>query len=135
MSNLLEEEYEIMKDLYDMADATGVQLSKPSETVLTPEPGYVAVYESQLKNGLRFLVFNLLREVINHYGVSIAQVYPIGICRLIVFEMACRWVKVRSTLTLFRQFYQMKGIGGIFYFSSRSKGKDFLRASADLINS
>lgn len=33
---------------------------------------------------------------------------------------------------LFRQFYQMKGMGGMFYFSTRSKGMDSLGASADL---
>lgn len=32
----------------------------------------------------------LFREVINYYGASIAEVYPISICKLIAFEMACK---------------------------------------------
>lgn len=60
--------------------------------------------------------------------------YPIGICRLIVFKMACKQVGVSGLLTLFRQFYQMKYMGRIFYFSSRPKGRDFLGASADLVS-
>lgn len=55
----------MIKDLYDVAEVTGVLLSNPSETVRTPEEGYVAVYESQLKNWLRFPISELLREVIN----------------------------------------------------------------------
>lgn len=79
-----------------------------------------------------FLIFDLLREVITHYGVSISQIYPIGICRLIAFEMTCRQVGVNSLLALFRQFYQMKGMDRMFYFLSRPKGRDFLGASAEL---
>lgn len=45
-STLLEEEYEMMKDLYDVAEATGIRWSNLSVTVQTPEKGYVAVYES-----------------------------------------------------------------------------------------
>lgn len=62
----------MMKDLYDVPEATGIQRSHPFETVRTPEEGYVAVYESQLKSGLRFPILELLRNVINYYGVSIA---------------------------------------------------------------
>lgn len=94
----------MMKYLFDVAEETGIRRSHPSETVRTSKEGYVAVYESQLKRGLRFLILELLREFINCYGVSIAQVYPIGICRLIAFEMACRQVWVSGSLTLFRQF-------------------------------
>lgn len=33
---------------------------------------------------------------------------------------------------LFRQLYQIKGMGGMFYFSSRPKRRDFLGASFEL---
>lgn len=123
----------MVRELYYVPEIAGVRLSKPSETVLAPEEGFVAVYEAQLKNGLRFPILGLLGEVIRHYGVSIAQVYLIGICRLIAFEMACKQARVKSSLMLFRQFYQIKGMGGMFYFSTRPKGKDFLGASANLV--
>lgn len=71
-------------------------------------------------------------KAIRHYSVSIAQVYPIRICRLMAFELVCKQAKVKSSLTLFRQFYQMKGMGGMFYFATRPKRKDFLGACADL---
>lgn len=85
-----------------------------------------------MKNGLRFPIFGLLGEVVSHYGLSIAQVYPIGICRLIAFEIASKRVGAKSSLTLLRQFYQMKGMGRMFFFLSWPKGKDFLWANADL---
>lgn len=71
-STLLEEEYEAIKELYDVAEIVGARLRKSTETVRTPE-----------EKMLRFPVFNLLKVVINHYGVSISQIYPIGICRII----------------------------------------------------
>lgn len=126
---LLKEEYEMMKECYDV---TGARLSKLTKIIRTLEEGYVAVYELQLKSGLKFPIFDLLRDVINHYRVLIAQIYPIGICRHISFEMACTLVGVSCSLVLYRQFFQMKGMGGMFYFSSRPKGRDFLEAYAEL---
>lgn len=46
--------------------------------------------------------------------------------------MACRQVGVNNSLVLFRKFYQVKGMGGMFYFLSRLKWRDFLGASAEL---
>lgn len=113
--------------MYDVAEIAGALLSKPIETGRTLEEGCMAIYESQLKNGLRFPIFDLLKEVINHYRVSILQNYLIGICRMIFFEMACKQVRVNSSIVLFRQFYKMNGMGGMFCFSSRPERKGFLR--------
>lgn len=71
VSILTEEEYKMVKELYDVAEGAGARRSKPTETALTPEPDYVAIYKAQLKNGLRFSILGMLGEVIKHYGVSI----------------------------------------------------------------
>lgn len=58
-----------MKDFYDVSEMAGARLTNPTKIVRISEVRYVAVYESQLKNWLRFPIMDLLREVINHYGV------------------------------------------------------------------
>lgn len=117
---------------YGLGEEVGVRLPKGNEMARLPGKGYVAVFESQLKLGLRFPVFQLLQEVIKYYGVSIIQLFPLGICIMVAFEMACREAKVESSLTLFRHFYHLKRTGGFYYVCGRSLGKDFLARNKGL---
>lgn len=71
-------------------------------------------------------MFKFLREIINHYGLLISQVFPLRMYRIVAFELACREVWVTSSLTLFPYFYHIKKRDGDFYFSSRTNGKEFV---------
>lgn len=114
-STLTQRELDMLVRGYGLTEGVGVRLPRGTETARAPGKGYVAVFESQLKLGLRFLVFRLVQDVIEYYGVSITQLFPLGICRMVAFEMACKEPKVESSLTLFRHFYHMKRTGGFYY--------------------
>lgn len=94
--------------------------------VTAPKEGYVAVYEWQVSNGLTFPIGELLREVIKKYQISVCQIYPLGICRIMAFEMCCEKAGVTGSVKLFRYFYYIKKSAGGYYFSSRPKKKDFV---------
>ena len=110
---------------YGITASTGVRLASPSETVKRPEEGWVAIFESQLKSGLRFPLFKLLIDIINFYEVSISQIFPLGLTRIVAFELACREAKVASSVTLFRCFYHLKKNLEGYYFCTRTKGREF----------
>lgn len=111
---------------YGLAERMEARLPRENKTTKVPGEGYVTVFESQLKLGIRFPVFQLLRDVIGYYGVSITQLFSLGICKMVAFEMACREAKVESSLTLFRHFYHLKRTGRFYCVCGRSLGKDFL---------
>lgn len=123
---LIEEGLIILQRVYEIGEEVGARLLEPGKTVATPKEGYVAVYEWQVRNGLTFLIGELLREIIKEYQLSVSQIYPLGICKIIVFEMCYEKAGVTGSVKLFRYFYYIKNSAGGYYFSSRSKKKDFL---------
>lgn len=64
--------------------------------------------------------------MIEYYKVSITQLFPLGICRIVAFEMAYKEGKVESSLILFRHFYHLKRTGEFYYVCERSLSKKFL---------
>lgn len=131
-SVLSQRDIEMLIRGYGLGEEVETRLPRENETARTPRKGYVAIFESQLKLGLRFPVFRLLCEMIGYYGVSITLVFSLGIGRMVAFEMACSAVKVESSMTLFRHFYHLKRTGGFYYVCGRSMGKDFLAKNKDL---
>lgn len=81
---------------------------------------------SQLKYGLIFSIFQLLREVITYYQISTTQLLLLGLYRIVAFEMAYKEVGVECSLTLFRHCYHIKQLERFFYLCSRSLTKEFL---------
>lgn len=59
---------------YGIPIDVGARLARSDESARSPAKGYVTVYECQFKFGLRFLVFRLLKEVIEHYELLITQI-------------------------------------------------------------
>lgn len=92
-----------------------------------PKKGCVTVYEWHIRNGLTFLIEELLREIIKEYQISVIQIYPLGICRIMAFEMCFEKVGITESVKLFRYFYYIKKSIEGYYFSSRLKKKNFLR--------
>lgn len=78
----------------------------------SPKEGYVAVYEWQVRNELTFLIGALLREKIKEYQLSISQIYPLGICRIMAFEMCCEKAGVTGSVKLFRYLFTLKNQQG-----------------------
>lgn len=70
-----------------------------------------------------------MKDVIDHYEVSITQMFPLGLCRMVGFEMTCKEAKVESNLNLFRHYCHIKRTEGFYYVYGRSLSKDFLAKS------
>lgn len=70
-SVLSQRDLEVLIRGYGLGKEVRARLPRESETARTPGKGYVAVFESQLKLGLRFLIFRLVYEVMEYYGVRI----------------------------------------------------------------
>lgn len=76
--------------MYGIEDEVGARIAEPKETDTSPREGYVAVYEWQVMNGLKFLICSLLKDIIKQYRVSISQILPLGICKVMAFEACCQ---------------------------------------------
>lgn len=88
-SALTRKEIDMLVRGYGLAEKEEARLPR-GNTTRVPGRGYVFVFENQLNLGLRFPVFQLLRDLIEYYGLSITQLFPLGICMIVAFEMACR---------------------------------------------
>lgn len=91
----------------------GARLARLGETARSSTKGFVIVFESQLRFGLRSSIFCLLREVIEHYELCITQIFPLGLCRTVAFDMACKEAKVERSLNLFRHYCYIKRNGRV----------------------
>lgn len=90
---------------YGISEEAGARLARGNKMAKSLAKGYVAVFDSQLKFGLRFPILQQLKDVIDDYEVSITQMFPLGLCGMVNFEMACKEAKVKSNLNLFRHYY------------------------------
>lgn len=122
---LIERELEGLRRGYGVTEEVGARLPRGNELAKTPAKGYFVVFESQLKFGLR-PIFRLLKEVIEYYEVSITQLFPLGLCRMIAFEIACKEEKVECSLNLLRHYYHIKRTEDFNYMCGRSLSKEFL---------
>lgn len=102
---LTEEGLRILLRVYENMEEVGARLLELGETVAAPKEGYIAVYEWQVRKGLTFLIGELLRDNIMEYQLSVSQIYLLGICRIIAFEMCCGKAGVTGSVKLFRYFY------------------------------
>lgn len=56
----------------------------------------------------------------------VSQIYPLGICKILAFEMGCEKARVTGSVKLFTYFYYIKKLAKGYSFSSRPKKKDFV---------
>lgn len=68
---LTERELEGLRREYGVTEEVEARLSSGNEIAKTPAKGYFVVFGSQLKFGLRFPIFRLLKELIEYYEVLI----------------------------------------------------------------
>lgn len=119
-------ELDVLKRGYGRGEEVGARLVRGDEMAIAPVKGYDGIFESQLKCRLRFLIFHLLQEVIEYYGVLITQLLPSRLCRIVAFTLACKEAKVESSSSLFRHYYHIKRTEGFYYVCGRSLSKYFL---------
>nr|GEX56993.1 transposase (putative), gypsy type [Tanacetum cinerariifolium] len=83
---------------------------------------YIGLYVEQLEQGgLRVPFSSFFLVVIKHFGVHVSQLVPIGVSRVILFEIRCLSLDVRLTVSLFRVFYKLCKQGHWFSFENKTE--------------
>lgn len=70
----------------------------------------MAVYQDQLKAGLRLPLHNLFYDIINYWAIDIGQIAPNGIRTAVAFILICKCFGVPTSLELFSKFFNVKHI-------------------------
>ncbi|GJZ12151.1 hypothetical protein Tco_0546910 [Tanacetum coccineum] len=70
-------------------------------------------------SGVRIPFSSFLLALIKHYRVHFSQLGPLGLNKVITFEVLCRSLQIEPTLTLFRVFQTLCKQGDWFSFAKR----------------
>nr|GEV66284.1 hypothetical protein [Tanacetum cinerariifolium] len=109
--------YNIPKDLHP-------RLPPPGLTMYKLLSRYIGIYIEQLEQGgLRIPFSAFFLATIRHFGVHVSQLVPMGVNRVILFEIRCRSLDIPPTVSLFRVFYKLCKQGHWFSFKNKTEGR------------
>lgn len=77
---------------------------------------YSRIFDS---SSVRIPFSSFLLAVIKYFKVHISQIVPLGLSKVITFEVLCRALNIEPTVTLFRVFQTLSKAGHWFSFSKR----------------
>lgn len=81
----------------------------------------IGIYEAYLDfSRVRIPFSTFLLQVLNHFRVHLSQLVPIGLTKVILFEIYYRSLNFVPYLTLFRLFYTLQKQGHWFSFARRT---------------
>ena len=75
-SGVVSEDVRLWRYLYRVPPSVEIRVPSPHERVDWVVPRWVAVYELMLKDGMRFPIPRLIRDVCNHYEIAPSQLMP-----------------------------------------------------------
>ena len=75
-SNVSSEEVRLWRYMYKIPQNVRIRVPAAHERVDWVVPGWVAIYELMLKDGMRFPIPRLIRDVCDHYEISPSQLMP-----------------------------------------------------------
>ncbi|GJT23750.1 hypothetical protein Tco_0893687 [Tanacetum coccineum] len=108
------EEYCIPLDLHP-------RLPHPDMTMNRLPSRYIGLYIEQLEQGgLRVPFSSFFLAVIKHFGVHVSQLVPMGVNRVILFEVRCISLGINPSVSLFRVFYKLCKQGHWFSFENKT---------------
>jgi hypothetical protein len=97
------------------------RLPPPGLTMDRLPKNAVGIYEAYLEfSGIRVPFSTFLLQVLNHFRVHLSQLVPIGLSKVILFEVYCRSLNFAPYVTLFRLFYMLQKQGHWFSFARRT---------------
>ncbi|GJU87173.1 hypothetical protein Tco_1294719 [Tanacetum coccineum] len=108
------DEYCIPLDLHPRLPHPGMTMNKlPSR--------YIGLYIEQFEQGgLRGPFSSFFLAMIRHFGVHVSQLVPMGVNRVIFFEIRCVSLNINPTVSLFRVFYKLCKQGHWFSFENKT---------------
>ncbi|GJT29241.1 hypothetical protein Tco_0909516, partial [Tanacetum coccineum] len=77
---------------------------------------YSRIFDS---SGVRIPFSSFLLAVLKYFKVHISQLVPLGLTKVITFEVLCRSLSIEPTVTLFRVFQTLSKQGDWFSFAKR----------------
>ena len=75
-SSVVPEDVRLWRYLYRIPSSVEIRVPSSHERVDWVVLGWVAVYELMLKDGMRFLIPRLIRDVCDHYEIAPSQLMP-----------------------------------------------------------
>ncbi|GJW24722.1 hypothetical protein Tco_0038533 [Tanacetum coccineum] len=107
-SSLNESHVRYLVKLYGIPEELHPRVVSEGMTMNTLPPGSIGLYVHHFQQGgLRVPFSSFFLKVIEHFCVHISQLVPLGVNRVIFFEMYCRSLDITPTVPLFRVFYKM----------------------------
>ncbi|MFS7934683.1 hypothetical protein Hanom_Chr05g00394571 [Helianthus anomalus] len=114
-----------MKDLksfvesYNIPERFSPSLPSPNESAeCTPDrsPVYTLAFSSC---GVRYPLSPFKVALLRHFGVHLSQLHPLGLMRVVDFELSCAVVFGEPSVPLFCMFYKLISNGDWFTFAKR----------------
>lgn len=88
-------------------DGHWCRMPSPTDRIHRPPPGYIGVYTRQLQYGLRFPLDPFVRDILIKYRISLCQLTPVSIRRVMTYLWVCRFFAVEPNLHCFRKTHQL----------------------------
>ena len=107
--------------VYGIPEDLHPRLPPPGMTMERVPRNAIGLYEAYFEfSGIRVPFSTFLLQVLNHFRVHISQLVPIGLTKVILFEVYCRSLNFAPYVTLFRLFYMLQKQGHWFSFARRT---------------
>lgn len=106
----------VAEGLYGMGEManTGYRLHLPESGAKITEPpeSTIPVFKDQLEMGVRFPLHPFLADVLVYYNISLIQLTPFAIRRLLGFVWMCEFYDHQPNMQLFRAVFKLKRVVG-----------------------
>ncbi|PWA80837.1 F-box domain, FBD domain, Leucine-rich repeat domain, L domain-like protein [Artemisia annua] len=120
-SVLTEGQVETIAQTYGISSDLNPRVPPPGMTMNRLPRNSIGIYEAYLEfSGVRVPFSTFLLQVIYYFRVHISQLVPIGLSKVILFELYCRSMGFPPYLSLFRLFYVLQKQGHWFSFARRT---------------
>ncbi|GJV32145.1 hypothetical protein Tco_1392545 [Tanacetum coccineum] len=122
VSRLKDTELETLIATYDIPLDLRPRLPDPNFRMINLPVGdraigiYSRIFDS---SGVRIPFSSFLLAVLKYFKVHISQLVPLGLSKVIIFEVLCRSLNIEPTVTLFRVFQTLSKHGDWFSFAKR----------------
>ncbi|MFS7961362.1 hypothetical protein Hanom_Chr08g00714111 [Helianthus anomalus] len=106
-------------ETYNIPEQFSPALPGPNESAeCTPDriPLYTLAFSSC---GVRYPLSPFKVSLLRHFGVHFSQLHPLGLMRLVHFELSCAAVSGEPSVPLFCMFYKLISDGDWFTFAKR----------------
>ena len=94
---------DIMKK-YDIDPEFYPRFPEPRNVIVDDHEDFVSVYQVFFKSCIQFLVFKILKTVLDYYGRQIAQITMNRVQKIIYFVMLCSTLDIVPSITVFHHF-------------------------------